>query len=167
MTVYSNRDYLGLAFGIIMCIFFLYSGITKEKIESPNDLTQIKGTFSKYSFQDGTGYKRQGREYYFWMGSYGNAFQISAEYLGIFDEDEFMVKLRPGDEMTITIPKRLYGAVDTDEIIFVTSIQVGKDTYLDKDKVLKIEKKLADSNTEFYAAGVALILGFVLFIKGR
>ena len=163
MTVHSNRDYSGLVLGIIISICFVYSGITKEKIESSKDLTSINGKFVKASFLD----KGAVRQYYFWIDGYRNAFQISAEYLKIFNKNEFIVKLSPGDEMMVTIPKRLYTALDTDEILFVTSIQVGKVMYLDKDKVLKIEKKLAASNTEFYAAGVSLILGFILFIKKR
>jgi hypothetical protein len=167
MKRYLTEGYFGLLFGVIAFVYFLYTELTRVKIESEGDLTEVHGKFLNYSFKDNTGYKRQGHEYYIWIDSYQNAFQIKADYLGIFKGAEFITTVRPKDKIQFTIPKFQTNKLNTDENVLVTSIKVNRSTYLSKDKTLEIEKRIASSYTDFVLAGLFLIVGLVVYIRKR
>ena len=167
MKKYLTEEHFALAFGIIAFIYFLYNGLTREKIESKDDLTEIQGKFLDYSFKDNTGRKRQGHEYYIWIDTYKNAFQIKADYLGIFRGSEFITTVRRGDDIKFTIPKFLTEKLNSDENVFVTSIKVKRSTYLNEEKTLEIEKGIASSYAEFFLAGGFLIVGLVVYFRKR
>jgi len=167
MNKYLTEGHFGLLFGVTAFIYFLYIGLTREKIESENDLTEVHGKFSNYSFKDNTGNKRQGHQYYIWIDSYRNTFQIKADYLKIFNGVEFITTVRRGDDIKFTIPKFQTNKLNSDENVFVTSIKVKRTTYLSKDKTLQMEKEIASSYLEFFLAGGFLIVGLVVYIRKR
>ena len=167
MKKYLTEGHFGLLFGVIAFFYFLYTGLTREKIKSEDDLTEVHGKFSDYSFKDNAGHKRQGHEYYIWIDGYQNAFQIKADYLGIFKGIEFITTVRRGDDIQFTIPKFLTNKLNSDENVFVTSIKVKRTTYLSKDKTLEIEKGVASSYADFFLAGGFLIVGLVVYIRKR
>ncbi len=167
MKKYLTEGHFGLLFGITAFVYFLYTGLTREKIESEDDLTEVNGKFLNYSFKDNTGHKRLGHEYYIWIDSYQNAFQIKADYLGIFKGIGFINNVRPGDNIEFTIPKFLTKKLNSGENVFVTSVKVKRLTYLSKDKTLEIENELATSYSDFFLAGGFLIVGLVVYIRKR
>lgn len=167
MKKYLTEGHFGLLFGVIAFIYFLYTGLTKEKIDSENDLTEVRGKFSNYSFKDNTGHKRQGHQYYIWIDRYQNAFQIKANYLSVFKGVEFITTVRPGDDIQFTIPKFQANKLNSDENVFVTSIKVKRAIYLSKDKTLEIEKGIASSYDDFFLAGLFLTVGLVVYIRKR
>lgn len=76
MKKYLNEAFLGLLIGVGACIYFLYNGLTKVNVTSPNDLIEIKGTYLRHSFKDNTGFKNFTHQYYVWTANYSNAFQV-------------------------------------------------------------------------------------------
>lgn len=167
MKKYLTEGHFGLLFGVTAFIYFLYNGLTREKIESENDLTEVHGKFLNYSFKDNMGYRRKGYEYYIWIDSYQNAFQIKADYLGIFKGVEFINNIRRGDNIQFTIPKFQTNKLNSDENVFVTSIRVKRRTYLSKDKTLAIEKGVLFRYADFFLATGFLIVGLVVYIRKR
>jgi hypothetical protein len=167
MKKYLHEKYFGLLMGVIAFIYFSYQGLTREKIESENDLTEVTGKLLRYSFKDNTGHKRQGHQYYIWIDGYQNAFQVKADYLGVFKGMEFMTTVRPGDNIIFTIPKYQVKKLNSDDNVIVTSIRVRRTTYLRKDNVLEIENGISTSYAEFLLAGFFLIIGLIVYIRRR
>jgi len=163
MKKYLRDKYLGLIFCVAFSIYFTYEFFTKDKIESDEDLIEIQGQFSDYSFKDGTGRKRMGHQYYIHLDNYINQFQIKADYLNDFKSIDFATKVRKGDKVVFTIPKGEKGKLNSTDNVFVTSIKVKGKTYLDKNKVIETEK----SYTLLYGALGFLVLGFILFKMKR
>ncbi len=166
MKKYLNEGYFGLICGIVALVYFSYQGLTKEKIKSEDDLAEVQGNFLKYSFKDNTG-RRQGHQYYIWIDGYRNAFQIKADYLGIFKGIEFITTVRRGDNVQFTIPKFQANKLNSDENVFVTSIKVKRSTYLSMEKTLEMEKGIASSYADFFLAGGFFIVGLVVYIRKR
>lgn len=161
------EKYIGLLFGIIGFIYFSYTGVTREKIESENDLTEIKGTFSTYSFKDRTGSRKQGRQYYIWLENYQNAFQIKADYLGGFDKNLFVSSIKKGDDIKITFPKAHLDRLNSEENVMITSIKANRKIYLSQDDTLKKEEDLASSNMDYYLAFGFLIVGGIKYMMDK
>lgn len=167
MRKYLNEAYLGLLLGICVGIYFLYTGLTKEKITSDKDLSEIKGTYYKHSFKDNTGFKNFTHQYYIWTAEYPSAFQIKADYLSIFDSTKFSLDLKSGDSIRFSIPTKLKTKLNSTDNIFVTSIKTNKTIYLDQNKILEKEKQSADSSFDYVISIIALISGIFTYFKRR
>jgi hypothetical protein len=167
MKKYLNEAHFGLLVGLCAFIYFLYTGLTKEKITSGNNLTEIKGIYQRHSFKDNSGFKNFTNQYYIWTANYKNAFQIKANYLRLFNADEFATNIKVGDSITFTIPKTLIDKLNSEGNVFVTSIETKGTTYIDKNKVLEYEKHWADKNTDYFFAFAFLIVGLVVYFKRR
>jgi hypothetical protein len=167
MKKYLNEGYFGLLCGVVALIYFSYQGLTREKIKSKDDLTEVQGNFLDYSFKDNTGYKRLGHQYYIWIEGYQNPFQIKADYLGIFKGVEFITTVRRGDKVQFTIPKFEANKLNSDENVFVTSIKVKRSTYLSMDKTLEIENEILSSYADYFLAGGFFLVGLVVYIRKR
>ncbi|MBL4578514.1 MAG: hypothetical protein JKX74_08580 [Flavobacteriales bacterium] len=124
MKKYLNVGHLGLLLGIVAFGYFLFIGLTREKINSENDLIEIKGNYIKHSFEDNVGYRNQGHQYYIWTDSYSNAFQIKADYLGIFKKQDFLSRVGYAEKASFTIPKYQINKLNTTDNVFVTSIRI-------------------------------------------
>ena len=130
MKRFVNEGHLGLLFGMTACIYFLFTGLTKEKITSANDLIEIRGKYLKHSFKDNKGFKNFTHQYYIWLENNSNTFQVKAGYLGIFDAREFLRNVNQGDDLTFTIPKRLIEKLNSTGNVFLTSIEgAGEDLF--------------------------------------
>lgn len=167
MKKYLNEGHLGLLFGFLAFIYFLYTGLTRDKINTDNDLTEIKGTYLRYSFKDNTGFRNFTHQYYIWIKEYSNAFQIKADYLRIFDRQEFTTNIRLGDSLNLTIPKRLYETLNSGNKVLVTSIEKQGKIYLNKNEVLEIENDLATSKSDYYLGTMYFVAGLFLYFKRR
>jgi hypothetical protein len=144
-----------------------YTGLTRDKINTDNDLTEIKGTYLRYSFKDNTGFRNFTHQYYIWTKEYSNAFQIKADYLRIFDRQEFTTNIRLGDSLNLTIPKRLYETLNSGNKVLVTSIEKQGKIYLNKNEVLEIENDLATSKSDYYLGTMYFVAGLFLYFKRR
>jgi len=167
MKKYLNEGHLGLFFGLTAFVYFLFTGLTREKITSDNDLVEIRGKYLRHSFKDNTGFKNFTHQYYIWIENYSKAFQVKAGYLGIFNTQEFLRNVSQGDDLTFSIPKRLIEKLNSADNVFLTSIEGGGRTYLDKNKVLEIEKDLATSNSDYFFGMGFLIAGLIVYLRLR
>jgi len=167
MKKYFNIGNLGLFFVFGPFTYLLFTGLTREKLASNKDLIEIKGTYLRHSFKDKTSYKNLSHEYYFWIKNYENTFQIKADYLRVFNKQDFLTNVKNGDYLILTIPKRLKEKLNSEDIIFVTSIEINRLAYLDKNKVLEIEKTLAESHDDYFLAIIYLIVGLFIYFRNR
>ena len=167
MKKYLNEAYFGLLVGICAFVYFLFTGLTKEKLSSTNDLTVIKGTYLKHSFIDNTGVKNFTHQYYIWTENYANAFQVSASYLDMFAAKDFDLNIKHRDSITLTIPTRLTAKLNSKDNIPVTSIEANGITFLDKDKVIEYEKHLVEKNMEYVFAFGFLAAGLWVYFSRR
>lgn len=167
MKKYLNEAFLGLLIGVGACIYFLYNGLTKVNVTSPNDLTEIKGTYLRHSFKDNTGFKNVTHQYYIWTSNYSNAFQVKADYLRFFDAEQFATNIKLGDSIVFTIPTNLKTKLNSEENVFVTSILANSVNLLDKNKVLEFEKHLADKNMDYVFAFGFLAAGLWVYFSRR
>jgi hypothetical protein len=167
MKKHFSEKHFGLLFGIIAFMYFSYQGLTREKIESKDDLTEVQGKFLNYSFKDDVGYKRQGHQYYIWIDNYRNPFQVKADYLGIFKGAEFLKTVKQGDNIKFTIPKFQINKLNTNKSVFVTSVTVKRSTYLSKEETFEIEKGVATLYGDFLLAFGFLLVGLVVYFIKR
>ena len=167
MKKYLNEGYLGLAVGVIAFIYFISTGLTREKITSDRDLVEIKTPYLRHLFIDKEGFKNFTHQYYIWTENQENAFQVKADYLKIFKQADFLKRVILGDTITFTVPGGQLKKSGTDDHYFVTSIESKGTIYLDKDEVLKIERKLAASNADYFIGTGFLIAGLFAYFKRR
>ncbi|GAA4425328.1 hypothetical protein GCM10023188_06160 [Pontibacter saemangeumensis] len=167
MKRFLNEGHLALLFGLTAFTYFLYIGLTKESITSPKDLVEIEGTYEKHSFKDNTGFKNFTHEYYIWTDNHRNTFQVKADYLHIFNRKDFLSNVNQGDKIKFTIPSKSVKSLDSEKNIHVTSVEVEGKTYLDKNRVLEIEKKIASSNEDYFIGAGFLIIGLFGYLRKR
>lgn len=145
----------------------MFTGVTRDKITSGNDLFEVKGTYLTHSFKDNAGFKNFTHQYYIWTKEYSNAFQVKADYLRIFKGQDFITEIRRENILVLSIPKHLEKKLDSPDNVFVTSIESAGRIYLNKDEVLKIEQGLAASNSETTLLGQCISLPECLFISDK
>jgi hypothetical protein len=169
MKKYLNEGVLGLIFGIVAFIYFIYTGLTREKIMSDADLVETRMPYLRHSFVDNEGFKNFTHKYYIWTKHGKRPFKVKADYLGIFKKEDFTKTIQEGDTITFTIPKEQLRLrrFRSDDHYFVTSIESKGTVYLDKDEVLKIETKLAASNADYYIGTMFLVGGLFIYFKRR
>lgn len=167
MKKYLNEGHLGLLFGIVTFVYFLFTGVTRDKITSGNDLFEVKGTYLTHSFKDNAGFKNFTHQYYIWTKEYSNAFQVKADYLRIFKGQDFITEIRRENILILSIPKHLEKKLDSPDNVFVTSIESAGRIYLNKDEVLKIEQGLAASKSDYFIGTMHLAAGMFVYFRGR
>ncbi|ALJ00697.1 hypothetical protein [Rufibacter tibetensis] len=167
MKRFLNEGHLALLVGISAFTYFLYIGLNRESITSPKDLVEIEGAYEKHSFKDNTGFKNFTHEYYIWTDNHRNTFQIKADYLNIFNRKNFLSNINLGDKIKFTIPSKSVESLDSKKNIQVTSIEVEGNTYLDKNKVLEIERDIASSKDDYFIGAGFLIAGLFGYLRKR
>jgi len=167
MKKYLNYAHFGLLVGICAFVYFIYNGLTTVKLTSPNDLTEIKGTYIKHSFKENIGLINSTHQYYIWTTNYSNTFQVKADYLRFFNREQFARNIKLGDSIVFTIPSYLKTKLNSEENVFVTSILANSVTHLDKTKVLDFEKHLADTNMDYVFAFGYLAAGLWVYFSKR
>jgi hypothetical protein len=167
MKRHLNKGFLELIFGVVAFTYFIYTGLTREKITSDLDFVEIRSPYLRHSFVDNEGFKNSTHQYYIWTKNQKLSFQVKADYLKIFKKAEFTKTLVQGDIIAFTVPKRQLEKSGTDEHYLVTSIESKGAVYLDKAEVLKIERKLATSNADYYIGTMFLVGGLFVYFKRR
>lgn len=167
MKKYLNEGVLGLIIAVVALPYFIYTGLTREKITSDGDLVEIRTPYLRHSFVDNEGFKNFTHQYYIWTENQKLSFQVKADYLGIFKKVDFTKEIVQGDTIIFTVPKGQLKKSGTDDHYFVTSIESNGTTYLDKDEVLKIERESAASNADYYIGTMYFVVGLFLFFRWR
>ncbi|AHM59256.1 hypothetical protein D770_04945 [Flammeovirgaceae bacterium 311] len=167
MFKFINEGFHYLLFGVAGFVFFIYTAQTKEKVTSVRDLVEVEGNYVGHSFKYNKEFKNFTHQYYIWTGNYKNAFQVKADYRGIFNKKEFALKVNHGTRVKFTIPNRLVGSLNSEKNIVVTSIVAEGNTYLDINEVLEIEKRNASSKSEYILSAVILVAGLFGFFREK
>ena len=105
------------AFLIAFLLFFIY--FKKDKISDENNLIKISGDINKYSFTTGS---RGTKMYYLQLENYSNTFQIPADYLQFFKENEFRKEIEENDNLDLYISKPQFSDLTTTGKIIVFNI---------------------------------------------
>ncbi len=146
-----------------MGIYFIIEHLTHERPLSTADLVDLNGKVSHYSFQDKTGWKKMGKQYYVFLDEFPNKFQISANYLRFFNKSLFEQSFKPGNRIKLSIPKYQEHLVGTEEPIFLTSFSISGHEYLSKKETLEFETASESSNSDYILGTVCMTLGIVVF----
>lgn len=167
MKKYLNEGVLGFIIGVVAFPYFIYSGLTREKITSDEDLVEIRTSYLRHSFVDNEGFKNFTHQYYIWTENQKLSFQVKPDYLRIFNKADFIKTVVQGDTLTFTVPKGQLNKSGTDDHYFVTSIESEGTIYLDKNEVLRIERKSSSSNSDYYIGTMFLVVGLFVYLRWR
>lgn len=157
----SKYDFVATIIAIGLGILMIYSKFQGPKLQSQSDTTEIIGHLKNYSFKHLPSGGRTGtvKQYYIWLDEYPCTFQIKADYLPIFDQSTFLVKVNLGDKLKVTIPKEYENRLSKqDEFIFITSLSSLSTDYL------RIENTIKKENDNFYFyLGILFIVGALIY----
>jgi len=138
----------------------LNTDLNKPTIKSRDNLKMLSGTFTYSSFTIEQGHRNQLYKYYFWLEEFGNAFQIKADFKGLFNETEFKRKIKKGDLINLTIANELTKKLDNpEEFLFIMSLNSPKGSYLSLNDTLKKE----EGNSGYFISIIFLILAILAF----
>ena len=160
---FDRQQYAFTTLAVLAGLFFFYHQLTRDTLKSDADLFQIDGIVKDYSFADKQGGRGMTHEYYIWFDGYRNAFQIPADFLGYFKKTEFETQVRKGDSLTLTIPKQKMTNLNSDEDIYIMSIDKQTYNYLDKVKTMENE----NSGFDIYAGSFFLVIGIGFYFFKR
>ncbi|KUO69397.1 MAG: hypothetical protein APF83_11335 [Lutibacter sp. BRH_c52] len=143
-------------------IFFLYHQTTRPTLSSNDDLLNIVGRVTNYSFKIGRPSSRAtSKLYYIWLDNYPCSFQIKADFLSFFRQTLFETEIRKGKELHLTIPKELEDKLyERGTNIFILSASHNSTNYLSlKDTIPK-----ENDNFDIYAGLLFISAGVVYYI---
>ena len=160
---FLHPKYWSIILGIGAFIYFIHDGIAKETTISKAELTTISGCLKDYKFINNSGSKGQGRDYSIWLDNYKNPFQISADFLKVFQRENFLLNTNMGDSVIVTFPKKQIDRLNSAECVTLMSIQSKGKVYLSENDTLEIEKHNGDSKGEFLLAFTILIAGLAKY----
>ena len=161
---FLTNSYIRALFLIGMGIYFIVEHELRERPQSSEDLIDLSGTINSYSFEDNTGWRKNGRRYYISLDDYTNKFQISANYLRFFDKAKFERNVEKGNRVKISIPEYQKHLIGTEEVILINSLTVNGFRYLSKQESIQFEKASAESNSDYILATVFISVGIMVFI---
>ena len=142
---FERKYYFFTTFSFIVAIVTLIEFFLKDDVKSEKDLIILTGQVSNYSFKDISKGNRMLHEYYIWINNYSNTFQIKADYIKYFRTIDFENKVLSSKTIQFTIPKYQIKELNIKEKnIYIMSIDVGYNNYLDKNKTIDIEKSIID-----------------------
>ncbi len=140
-------------------LFFLYHQLTRPNLKSKDDILQVEGQVSNYSFKRIPGARATSKQYYIWLDNYPCTFQIKADFLSFFFQSSFENEIRKGDNVKLTIPKdhknQLY---KSNENIFILSASKNTTEYLSLEDTMPKE----NDNFDIYA-GLLFIMGGIVY----
>lgn len=145
-----------------MGVFTIIMDFTHERPLSSKELFDLSGNISMYSFEENTGIRRNGYEYYIYLEGYSTKFQIKADYLHFFDKNHFILSFKSGSPTHLSIPKYQENLIGTEEKVFLTSLSINGFEYLSKTEVIKRETKLSSSYSSYILGGVSIALGILV-----
>ena len=161
ISPWFDKKYYAFTTGtIIVGLLFFLHFVTKPKVKSESDLYHISGQLSNYSFKDSKGARATGHQYYIWLDNYSNTFQIKADYLGFFKQKDFEKRVSQKQILNLTIPNELRSKLNTNEKIFIFSVDTDSENFLDTQKTLDKE----NNNFEIYAGLSFFLFGLTYFV---
>ncbi|ADR21935.1 hypothetical protein MATR_04310 [Marivirga tractuosa] len=156
--------YIRSLFLIGLGIYFIVEHEIRERPQSTEDLIDLHGTITDYSFKDNTGWRGNGRQYYIYLDGYPTKFQVKADYLRFFNKQQFEYNFKRDSRVKLSIPRYQESLVGTDENVFLTSISVNGFEFLSKDETISREITMATSNSDYILGGVSIVIGILIFL---
>lgn len=135
-----DREYflpstLFISLGIFFVIFHLSQPVVKSNI----DLQTIQGKIHQISFKKTKGFRNTRQEYYLWLTNYSNSFKIKADFINISEErlNNFKISTQIGEEVRVQIPKSKSHKLNTNDYIFIFSLETNDAVYLSSSDTIK------------------------------
>ena len=157
-----TNKYTATVAAVMVGIFFLYHQTTRPTLSSNNDILNIAGRVSNYSFKiGGPSGRATSKLYYIWLDNYPCSFQIKADFLSFFKQTLFENEIKIGNELNLTIPKELVDKLyQSGTKIFILSASNNSTNYLSlKDTIPK-----ENDNFDIYAGILFILAGVVYYI---
>ncbi|RZJ75097.1 MAG: hypothetical protein EOO45_06640 [Flavobacterium sp.] len=149
---------------IIICFgcLFLIKEMTSFTIKNTDDLIFLKGEVENYSFKIKRQSRRTTKSYDFniTLKDYPCEFKINADFINYFLKRDFEINVKPGDSITLAIPKAEEHLTGNHERLMVMGISEGNQTYLNPSITVMEE----NSNTRIYLGILSLVIGITLYI---
>ena len=165
--IFNNIDKNFFAFFclIIFCTF-LYQEIGQDKPETDDDLHEVQGLIQDYEFKHIRGFRGTKRINNIWLNNYDCTFKIKADFLSLFDKNDFIRDFKKGDQLTLEIPKYdLKHLEKPGNTFFIYSIKSSMRAYLkDGDTLMK---EIESSYTNILYACTSLLAGVISILIKR
>jgi len=140
---------------ILVSVLIFYDHFTTDKIQSEQDLICKEGKIIDYSFKHGS---RGSKMYYFRLEGLKCTFQIPANFIYDFNEDEFISQISSNDIIEVCFPKSKQIDIYDNKKIIVFQIKTKYTTYLSKIDTINRETR----NSDVYA-GIGFFLAGMLY----
>ena len=156
----SREKYFGTTISILIGVFFIYHGFSRDSINSDKDLYEVTGTLNEYSFEESDSFRRNNIYYYLWLTEYSNRFQIKADFANYFNRRKFEQLASTGTTIKLLIPKQRVKELNTGENIYVMAIKTKSSTFMNSYYTIREEKNNYDIELGlgFLAAGILFYL---------
>ena len=142
-------------------MFFFYHEFERPKLNTSNDILQLEGKVINYSFKLKPSFKSTLKQYYIWLENYPCAFQIKVDFLSYFYQTEFENKVKIGDKITLSIPKKFQSQIwDRNKNVFILSASKNSTTFLSLEQTIPEE----NSNFDIYAGLFFVTVGIGYYI---
>jgi len=154
--------YTATVAAIAVGIFFLYHQTTRPTLSSKDDILNIAGSVTNYSFKiGGPSARATSKQYYIWLDNYPCTVQIKADFLPFFRQTLFENEIRKGKELQLTIPKEFESQLyNREKNIFILSANHNSTNYLSVNDTIPKE----NDNFDIYAGLLFISVGIVYYI---
>lgn len=157
-----TNKYTATVAAILVGLFFLYHQTTRPTLSSNDDLLNLTGNISNYSFKiGGPSARATSKQYYIWLDNYPCTFQIKADFLSFFRQTLFENEIKRDNKLHITIPKVLKDKLnDRETNIFILSASNSSTNFLSLEDTIPKE----NDNFDIYAGTLFILAGVVYYI---
>jgi hypothetical protein len=142
-------------FIILVGLFFIGYDFYKDKVRSTSDLIEINGTVQNYSFDKNISIRSTTYSYFIYLKEYSCGFQISADFVDLFDKTKFKLSVKQGDSLKILISKYDFAEIASIEKAPAFGIDSKTNEFLNPENVI----------TE-YNRKTVIVFGFVFIAAG-
>jgi hypothetical protein len=157
-----TNKYTATVASLAVGLFFLYHHTTRPTLSSSDDILNIGGRITNYSFKiGGPSARATSKQYYIWLDNYPCTFQIKADFLSFFYQTKFENEIKKGDNLKLTIPKEYESQLyERGRNIFILSASKGSTDYLSLDETIPKE----NDNFDIYAGLAFITAGLIYYI---
>jgi hypothetical protein len=144
-------------FLIIIANVFLGFYITKDKIYSKFDLTEVSGSLIDFKFYERKSFNRELYDYTISLSNYPNSFQIIADFVERFNKSNFQQTIGFGDKLYLAISKKEYQNINHKRRIKIFGIRSETIIYMNVNDAIK------EYNSQFPLFGIValMIMGLI------
>ncbi len=143
----------------------LFTTIKKERVDSAEDLVDLEGKLSSYSFKNGS---RGSKLYHLRMEGYPCTFKIPADYLPCFSKSEFVNRNLEQETVKFKISKKGNNKILLNgESVFVYGIYANDQYFLNENCAIKVGRISFPYSIAFSFLFIAAGAGFYFYKQKR